>query len=47
MSPYINIKSWFFLGFSLLIFQNDFTQTPEKESSNANPKCGRHYCLLY
>ena len=50
MFPYININSCFFLGFSLLIFQNDFTQNPqlpEKESSNANPKCGRHYCLLY
>ena len=30
MFPYINIKSCFFLGFSLLIFRNDFTQNPQR-----------------
>ena len=30
MFPYINIKSCFFLGFSLLIFRNDFIQVAQE-----------------
>ena len=42
MFPYINIKSKFFLGFSLLIFQNDFTQNPQLPQ-NQNQKSAIQY----